>query len=355
MNLNMMCPINGTSYGITSAYFMSHLSLLGWDIRHIGIGQNQLDPYMAKKVNLNWRHHYDAPTLKIWHQFDMVMPGKVKMGFPIFELEDFNEREDYNLRYPDYLFVCSQWAKDVLVQNGHSSDKIRVVPLGFDENIFKPSEMMDHDATIFANFGKWEIRKGHDVLIKAFEAAFNPSDNVGLVMMPTNAFLSENQTNDWMQKYTRSKLGHKIQIIPRVVTQEMVYNIMRQVHCGVFPARAEGFNLEAIELLAAGKDLIITNCTGHTEFVNSKNSRLIEMNEEFEPAYDGVFFNGTLHWRKFGKDQFDQLVEHMRDYHKNRPCAPNKNGLDTAHKFTWSKSASKLSLFMKDIYASTKS
>jgi hypothetical protein len=35
---------------------------------------------------------------------------------------------------------------------------------------------------VFLNVGKWEYRKGHDVLLEAFNKAFEPTDNVRLVM-----------------------------------------------------------------------------------------------------------------------------------------------------------------------------
>jgi hypothetical protein len=114
---------------------------------------------------------------------------------------------------------------------------------------------------------------------------------------------------------------------------------MRQIHCGIFPARAEGWNLEALELLGCGRHLIITNCTGHTEFCNNSNSRLINMTSGYETAFDGKFFHGDSSWRSIKKDEIDQMVEHMREIHKlNQEGSLNLNtvGIDSVKKFTWS-------------------
>ena len=346
MKLNINAPINTTSYGYVSSYFMSHLKKLGWDIRHLGIGPNSPDDVTAELLRgISNEFHYDAPCLKIWHQNQLCgFTGSPKIGFPIFELEDFSKEELHSLNYPDLLFVCSNWAKDVLSKYNIRSE---VVPLGYDPNIFKVSNMPKKSTTVFANFGKWEIRKGHDILIRAFEAAFTPKDDVLLVMCPTNQFLPRQKAEEWENLYTKGKMGNQVQLIPRVMNQKEVYNIMEQVDCGVFPARAEGWNLEGLELLATGRYCIMTNCTGHTEFVD-KDVMLINMPEKLEIAYDGVFFDGTRHWRSFGKDQFDQLVHYLRDFHINRPIIPNSS-FTRVKKFTWDNSALTLSDKLKGV------
>ena len=63
---------------------------------------------------------------------------------------------------------------------------------------------------------------------------------------------------------------------------------------------------------------------------------LVQMKDEFETAYDGVFFGGFSKWRKFTQDSFDQLVEHMRNVHRGRSDLKlNQAAIDRASKFTW--------------------
>ena len=285
--------------------------------------------------------------MRLWHQHDLTsFTGHPKIGYTVFELEKFGERELHSLNYPDLIVTCSEWGRNLRLSQGIDA---KTVPLGYDETIFKPCDFEQRDNTVFANFGKWEIRKGHDVLIRAFNAAFDPKDEVTLIMMPTNGFIGSERSRVWEKMYLGSKMGDRIQIVPRVANHSEVYNIMSQVDCGVFPARAEGWNLEALEMLGCGKHLIISNCTGHTEFVNDKNSRLIDMPEEFESAYDGIFFDGSSSWRKFTNDSFDSLVSELRDFHKKRfDKSANHAGVEDASQFTWSKSTEKLSNVLKE-------
>ena len=348
MRLNLNCPINTTSYGYVSSYFMKELLALGNEIMHIPIGQNTPDAdvvFHVMKTLSRPGFFHDAACLKIWHQNDLKQffgSGK-KIGFPIFELENFKPEEISSLRTPDELIVCSDWARSV-IEASVPEKNTHVVPLGYNDEIFKQTDLPYTDCTIFGNFGKWDVRKGHDVLVEIFNKAFEPSDNVMLVMMPHNFFNSAAENNYWENKYKSSKLSSKIQLLGRQSNQRGVYDIMSQVHCGIFPSRAEGWNLEALEMLACGRHLIITNATAHTQFCNASNSMLIDV-DEYESAYDGKWFDGTFLWRKLGKDQIDQAIEYMRLIHKRRvdgQLSLNLDGIASAKAFSWKESALKL-------------
>lgn len=338
--LNLVCERNRTSYGYHACYTAKYLCKAGVDVATIPIipyRPQDPDPMFTDEVVKPF--HHDADCLKIWHQHDLA--GHTGRGnyfaFSAFELEDLNDQEIYNMKYPDIMLVPTKWAVNVCAA---SNVRAYACPLGYEPELFSPKEgeMDPSDWTVFGNFGKWEVRKGHDILIDAFNAAFEKDDNVTLAMMPHNFFIREEGNKQWADKYLRSKLGSKIEIIPRMDTQKDVSNVMRQIHCAVFPARAEGWNLEALECMALGKDVIITNCTGHTEFVDN-SCRLIDMPDEFERAYDGVFFHGVSRWRRFGKQSFEQLVEHLRAVHKNRGNRKlNNAAINRASEFTWEKS-----------------
>ncbi len=108
--------------------------------------------------------------------------------------------------------------------NGHTylGADAKVVPLGVDAELFPPAPVRQDDKTIFFNCGKWEIRKGHDILIKAFEKVLEHGENAELWMMCSNPFNSEEENTRWHQLYNHPK----VKLIPRAETQTEVYNIM---------------------------------------------------------------------------------------------------------------------------------
>ena len=344
MNINIVAPINQLGYGISSLNIVKTLSDNN-DISLFMIGQpqvtNQNDADIISKCIKN-SHFFDvnAPCIKIWHQHDMAQfAGRGKrIGFPIFELDKFNELEKHQLSTLDNIFVCSEWAKKVILNHIKISPKdVHVIPLGVDLSIFKPCSMPSNSTTKFFNCGKWEIRKGHDVLVELFNSAFDEEDNVELHMMCENPFLSQSEQNEWINLYKKSKLGSKIHIIPRQNTQEEVYNIMTQMHCGIFPARAEGWNLELLEMLSCGKHVITTDFSAHTEFCNKDNALLIPISET-EVAYDGKWFHGQGNWAKFDDNAKEIAISYMKNLHKlntENSLTINNIGIETAKKFSW--------------------
>jgi glycosyltransferase involved in cell wall biosynthesis len=304
---------------------------------------DELKPYFNQEmiVARNSSETDSAPCLKIWHQHDLAhfIGNGEHIGFPIFELDKFTKRELSHLNSCDRLIVCSDWAKNILFANDIIEPAINVVPLGYDPEIFTPTTEVEPGTFVFANFGKWEVRKGHDILATAFSSAFSQDDDVELWMFPHNQHLNKYQQDSWEQFYYRSKLGSKIKIFPRQPDQSALANYMKRIHCGVFPSRAEGWNLEALECLACGKQVIATNRSAHTEFLTKENSTLIDMTET-ETAYDGVFFNGQGNWGKFSNDTIEQLVEAMRFAYNNRSV--NTQGIADSKELTWEKAGQKL-------------
>jgi len=341
-NLNLTIPINFLGYGVASYNLFKELSKL-YNVALFPIGpidypvEEEDRPLVSKALNNQSNFDYDAPSLKIWHQFDMAQHvGKPKIGFPIFELNKFTDREKHHLNYLDKIFVTSQWGKDIIAAEGIDKD-VRIVPLGVDRSIFFDTPVSKHEKFIFVNIGKWEVRKGHGILVTAFNNAFTKTDNVELWMINHNPFLKPEKEKEWHDFYKNSQLGSKIRIMPRVPTQKDLANLMRQAHCGVFPSKAEGWNMEALEMLSCGRQLIITDYSAHKEFCNEDNSRLIPVTN-LEEAYDGIWFKGHGEWAEIGPEQIDKLAYLMLESYKNGPLF-NSKGVETAEKFSWANAA----------------
>lgn len=309
---------------------------------------------------------YDSFSLRLWHANDLSLHcGNVRCGFPIFELNKFTDTEHHHISTQDYLFVTSQWAKSVVLAETTLSDsQVFIVPLGVDFSIFNnrvakhPTLAVREDETVFINVGKLEVRKGHITLVDAFSKAFTKNDNVRLILCNHNFFYTKEEMNLWNEWVASSNLASKIIHVGRAHSQEVLAQVMQNADCGVFPSKAEGWNLEALELLAMGKSLIITNYSAHTEFCTSDCSKLIQIND-LEPAYDksfflphGKWFFGQGEWAKFGKEQDEQLIEYMRAVHKSKQNGDNifnKEGVKIATEFSWDNTARKILASLAEI------
>ena len=347
--INLITPINTLGYGVAGYNILKQLYEIDNSVSLYPISQPQdfESEELYAAISNQERCLIDRPCVKIWHQNDLttrVGNGKF-IGFPIFELTHFNAKEITSLHHCNKIFVCSKWAKQIILQNTKFKDEdVHVVPLGVDNDIFSPSAVSGRQSTVFLNCGKWEKRKGHDILLECFNESFSENDDVELWMMCDNPFIGEGNKN-WQDLYKNSKLGSKIRIIPRQKTHQDVMSIMRQTDCGVFPSRAEGWNLELLEMMAMGKHVIATNYSAHTEFCNSENSKLIDI-DNLETAFDGVFFDGKVGmWANISDKQKQQTIEYMQSIHsakQNNELQVNAAGVATGEKFSWKNSAQEL-------------
>lgn len=343
--MNIIAPICQTGYGIAAANIVNAAIKKGIRTSLFPLGGVTCEQEYAENIQLalnNAQYFDDSPCVRIWHQFDMSMfvgRGK-KVGFPIFELDKFTSVEKYHLSSLDHIFVCSEWAKQVILNNGIKVPT-SVVPLGTDAALFSPT-ISKYQPTVFLNVGKWEKRKGHDVLLEAFNRAFDLNDDVMLWMMCNNMFFTPEQNNYWVNKFKNSPLGNKISILPPQNSQAEVAAIMQKADCGVFPARAEGWNLEIPEMMACGKHIITTNYSGHTEYCNPYNSMLLDT-VDTEPAVglpglDDRWFFGQGNWVKITDEHIDQMADYMRAVHQLKQDGKldmNQNGIETAKKLSW--------------------
>jgi glycosyltransferase involved in cell wall biosynthesis len=355
MNLNLLAGLDPTGYGYTGRSVLSELSRAGVQVALFPLSSTVFvsdDPQDPVRLGLANAGRYDstAPSVRIAFarmQAEHVGRGK-HAGFPIFELDRFEASEIHHLKQLDAILVCSKWAAGVVASSGIRVPTT-VAPLGVDRSVFHEAiggrqtreQPREPGPTIFVNNGKWEWRKGHDFLLQAFCNAFTPSDHVLLKLLSQNHGLPDQANDSWAKVFLGSRLGTKMLVVPRLATQHHVAALLADCDCGVFPSRAEGWNLGLLECMSVGLNVIATNYSAHTEFVDSANCRLVHV-DETEPARTGEWLWGNGDWAKLGASQMEQMVHHLREVHRLKQegsLLRNNAGIATANEFTWRRTA----------------
>lgn len=347
---SMIAPHSRTGYGVVGANMLSALERRGVPVAFFAMGPVDrsltdnpgLDAALARQGSFPAH----APSVRIAQQFDLAMHvgHGPRVGFPIFENDVFTPRELHHMRSQDALVVCSPWAREVCIANGLTDRAVHIVPLGVDRGVFHEAvtPVQRHPETVFLQVGKLEARKGQRELLRAFEAAFSPGDEVRLMLACHNPFMGRQDFDDALAPFRTSPMARRITVLAsELASARDVAQLMASADCGVFPSRAEGWNLEALEMLSMGKTIIATHATAHSAYMSSANARLITM-DAFEPAGGGELAG---RWPAWGAAQHEQLVEQLRAVHAQRRSAGlgvNTAGLETAKVHTWDASASAL-------------
>lgn len=336
-------------YGAASLNILHNLSKLGIDITWFPIGTPYLTIPIHQEIQ-KWINNQDtfdsnAPSFVCWHENQLALrPGRGPcFSLSFWELDTFNQRRINHLNSVDHIICPTTWAQNILNKN-HIKTPSTIIPLGVDNTIFKPKITSKTDDIFrFLVMGKFEIRKNHHHLPDIFNTAFDIRDDVELILLCDNVFLTEQEQTEWKNYFLSTKLRDKIKFIQQVPTDLELAKIMQSCDCGISISSSEGFDIPIFYMMACGIQIICTNCTGHTQYCTTENSYLIDC-DDLEWAMDSKWF-GTSdnqgYWHKFDKPQIDQTVEYMREVYKKGPTL-NTAGVVTANELTWEKCARKI-------------
>lgn len=373
--INLTGPINQLGFGVVGLNALLALQELGYEVAFWPIeptaypAEHQAE--IERALAANKTYSALAPSIRISQPNDFThhVGRGMQVAVTYFERDRLTEAEIHCLQNQDVVIASSSWMKGLLTKQIRGP-KIAIASPGVDRRIFTPNQeppaqqqtlspaqmvdelssmsvaypssnptskaSLDASATTFLVVGKWEVRKGHDLLPFLFQRAFTPNDNFRLVLMTVNPFFTQEQHSAWCRSF--AKLGSKVEIHhSRLPDQRSVAKAMLQADCGVFLSRAEGWNLDAAEMLALGKHVVITNYSAHTEFVNRDNAWLVEI-DELEPARDGLWFDGFGNWAKLSERQQLQAISHLQAIHKLKQSgrlASNLAGQKSMQRFSW--------------------
>jgi glycosyltransferase involved in cell wall biosynthesis len=130
---------------------------------------------------------------------------------------------------------------------------------------------------------------------------------------------------------------NRIKLFSGFAQHSEIAELISKTNCGIFPSRAEGWNMELLECMAMNKPVITTNYSAHTQFCNKDNSYLVDISTT-EKAYDGKAFMGQGNWAKIDQSEKDILIDYMR-YVVNNSINTNLAGVNTASQLSWTNTA----------------
>lgn len=130
-------------------------------------------------------------------------------------------------------------------------------------------------AKTFLHLSSCFPRKGVDVLLEAWGRAFIARDGVKLVIktFPNPHNDVQQQVMDLARRYPAHA---PIEIVNRDMERDELIDLFHQADVMVLPTRGEGYNLPALEAMAAGLPLIVTGHGGHRDFCGPAEARLID-------------------------------------------------------------------------------
>ena len=245
----------------------------------------------------------------------------------------------------DEIWVATEYGKKIL-QSSNVYPPVYVMPLGVDVERYKPDGViMDFGEDVknfkFLSVFRWSYRKGFDILLRAYLEEFSGEEDVSLVLVSRYVSGPEKEGIDKIIddfNAIKDSIDKKPNEFPNVVLYTDAVNerdmpkIYNSADAFVLISRGEGFGLPLVEAAACGLQVISSNCSGQTDFLNDENAYLVEPSGYIEADVNGAlshmaklcrFYEGQT-FPNFDRDSIDTTKKHMRTVFEDENSGSDK-------------------------------
>ncbi len=260
-----------------------------------------ITPGLQAKIRSGEFVELDGPLLQSINNATGMpnMPGvksKNNVGYTFFENNILESSYVENSRHSFNTVVTgSTWCENVLREYGVAN--VTTIIQGIDPAIFNPfynNKEYFRDCFVVFSGGKFELRKGQDIVIKAYKVIQDRYRDTMLInswfnqwpfsmrTMCASPLIQFNPTTDDYISMINILLAENGVDTGRVITLPLYPNIMmpriyKNTDIGLFPNRCEGgTNLVMMEYMACAKPVLASYNSGHTDVLTDRNCLMIE-------------------------------------------------------------------------------
>ena len=221
--------------------------------------------------NLPWtnkqdfKQDVDIVLMDMHHNyFYQEYTAPIKIAYTVWESTKLEKGFFNQLLKFDYLWVVTQWHKDMIIKQGYPEDKVFIVNEGVNSVFFDHVES-NNDKFKFMFFGRWDYRKAVPEIIDTFLKSFPNNDNVELILSADNPYSVDgfNSTEERLKSYNFNDDRIKVLHFPKY---EEYVNYIKTGNVLITCARSEGWNIPLIEAMASGTPTTYSNWGAQLEF-----------------------------------------------------------------------------------------
>lgn len=362
MEFSVNCPINSVSFGQVSLNILREFYQLGLNPNIIPIGPiSLLDPieqgfgvWLETNVRKALRkHNRNLPTFKLWHingSLESISKKQVLMTF--YETDAPTPTEINIVNNQDCTLFSSNHSKEVFLDNG--AKNVDFCPLGFDKSSFSitPSLPFSEPRITFSLLGKFEKRKCHAQVIRAWLSKYGNNPNYFLSACVHNPFFSQEELECIYRDVVGGDKNRFFNFKFFDFLSASDYNkFLNSASIVIGMSSGEGWALPEFTSVALGKHAILLKAHAYLDWGNEDNAVFVNPIGKV-PAHDGKFF---VTGSEFNQGNFyswkdeDFLEACEKAIEKVKISPTNWEGLKLQTKFTWAQTADKILSKLKEI------
>ncbi len=262
--------------------------------------------------------------------------GSYRIGFTMLEVDRLPPEWVQQANQMHAVWTPTAWSAAMFAASGVTRP-IHVVPLGVDTDVFCPAAAprpLLRDLTIFVSVFEWGIRKGWDVLLDAYAAAFTANDPVLLLLKVDCREPAANPLREMQQRLPERTAPIGI-IYNQTLRGEQLAALYQLADCLVMPTRGEGWGMPVLEAMACGIPAIATDWSAPTAFLDGSNGYPLPI-RGLVPADSSSRYYRDAQWADPDPAALTELLRHVAA----NPTERQQRGVAaraTAQHWTWAR------------------
>jgi glycosyltransferase involved in cell wall biosynthesis len=291
-----------------------------------------------------------------FHPLIAGVRGRGNFAYTFFENE-LTATSVENARRYDCVLGGSSWCRERMIDRGiHNAG---VLIQGIDPEVFYPvAEPKDPGRFVIFSGGKFELRKGQDLVLKAFRLLQDKYPDMLLLtcwyniwpesmrLMASSPHIRfEPQALPWQDLMRRTLAANGIDA-ERVIVLDLVPNeeqrrLYALTDVGVFPNRCEGgTNLVLMEYMACGKPVIASFTSGHRDILSPENALLLTALKDLTVV--GPDGRPIARWQEPSVEELVARIEYAY-HHREAITQLGRRAGEDLKRLTWGETARRLS------------
>lgn len=298
---------------------------------------------------LRLKRFLPEPEVSIRHRWPAVFPRTSRSAYVHMQPWEFGSLPktwaEQIAVVADDVWCYSRYVADIYLRAGVSAERVHVVPLGYDPEIYRPGppprSATLRDRCAFLYVGDTIARKGVDVVVNAYIGAFRASDHVVLIVKDFG--MKEPGADTRLRDHVVALTGRRdippVLYIDTFYTDAAMADLFRAATALVSPYRGEGFGLPILEAMACGVATIATRGGASDDFTTAETTIHIDATPvKLGREYGGFDLVDEAFLLEPSEQQVGaamrRLYEHPGDAQKMGAKAA-----EHARNFTWERSA----------------
>ncbi len=326
------------------------------DVRILPMDGNRVPAGMSTEEEANWRSRMvstppaDEPVVYSGLPEGYFQPGRgcPAVGLTMLESDRIPQAWVRICNRMDQVWVPSSFNASTFAESGVYAEKLRILPLGVDPELFSPSvpayPLDTGGKFVFASVSEWVPRKGQDILLRAYLNTFTAADPVLLVLKTYDGHLADPGGGQVRRRVAalEKEVGPAsgapaVHLITEPLPASQLPGLYTLADCFVLPTRGEGWCLPALEAMACARPAILTAWSAPLDYLNPENSYPLPV-EKLVPVLpcnhptDGVYSGSR--WAEPSLQALCQLLRHACDHRTETAAKGKRARADVLSRFT---------------------